>query len=203
MAKFNRKSLGLDETAIERILWNAFPIGSFMWWFGKQSKIPSGWIICDGRSITTYPDLVEVLGKNVAPNLVGTYTYIKGSTTPMVYQNAGIPNIYGAVSGAAVSTRIVTDSPGGSFFDTGTAAFRVLNTSSIDPAISVQGLNSQASRGYNDFDFHASKGQVWIDGSGRTNNTLDESDSRVVYGKSNTVTPPNISAIPIIKAKSH
>ena len=165
-----------------------------MWWFGKQSKIPSGWIICDGQSITAYPKLVEVLGSNNAPNLIGTYTYIKGSVTPMVYQNAGIPDIYGTVSGAAVSTNIVTPSPGGALFDNSGGALTALNSSSIDPAISLKGLNNQATRGYNDFDFLASKGQL-LDGQ-----LLDVSDSRVVYGKSNTVTPPNISAIPIMKA---
>ena len=104
------------------------------------------------------------------------------------------PDIYGTVSGAAVSTNIVTPSPGGALFDNSGGALTALNSSSIDPAISLKGLNNQATRGYNDFDFLASKGQL-LDGQ-----LLDVSDSRVVYGKSNTVTPPNISAIPIMKA---
>ena len=161
---FNRKSLGLDESAIERIMRHAFPIGSFMWWFGKQSKIPSGWIICDGRSIATYPDLVEVLGSNVAPNLVGTYTYIKGSTTPMVYQAASLPDHQHYITFARDQ---------------------------------FQGIRGNAGFG----DEIRDGTQTVITGAASETEGIYGRDQRINPNAPKTVTPPNVSAIPIMKAQ--
>lgn len=45
-----------------RLVWplNAVPVGSVFAYAGNQE--PKGWLICDGRDCSRYPDLVEVLG---------------------------------------------------------------------------------------------------------------------------------------------
>ena len=52
-------------------------------------------LLCDGQTISAddYPELVEVLGSNVLPNLNGRV--LQGGSTAGEYKEAGLPNITG------------------------------------------------------------------------------------------------------------
>ncbi len=55
----------------------AVPVGTIMMW--ATNTPPTGWVLCDGASITAYPQLVTVLGSNNAPNLEDRFPYGAGS----------------------------------------------------------------------------------------------------------------------------
>lgn len=52
------------------------PVGTIMMW--ATSTPPTGWVICNGQSITAYPQLVAILGSNNAPNLEDRFPYGAG-----------------------------------------------------------------------------------------------------------------------------
>lgn len=51
------------------------PIGSIIWWY--SSKLPPGFILCNGQSTSSYPKLAAVIGSKV-PNLLGKFIYGAG-----------------------------------------------------------------------------------------------------------------------------
>lgn len=142
------------------------PIGTFTWWFGLDSKIPSGWMRMDGSefSVTDYPELYEILGTNVLPNMMGRF--VKGSTIGQTIEAAGLPNIAGTIAGNLY----------------------LRDAGRLSGAFTTE---------QNELD-----GVVGVDWSDNMRGTIyfDASRSSQVYGNSDTVTPANISAIPIIKA---
>ena len=73
---------------------DGMPAGSFTWWFGLASKVPTGWLILDGStfSATEYPELYAVLGTNVLPRLTDG-RFIKGSMTSKVTENVGLSSL--------------------------------------------------------------------------------------------------------------
>jgi len=68
-----------------------FPVGSIIPWSGSQDFVPTGWIICNGATISTtrYPLLYEVIGN--------TYGGTEGSTfrlPPLTTNNKAIVDMY-------------------------------------------------------------------------------------------------------------
>lgn len=54
-------------------------------------------IECNGQTISAedYPELVQILGTNIVPNLNGRV--LQGSNTPNTFISAGLPNITGDI----------------------------------------------------------------------------------------------------------
>lgn len=73
------------------------PVGTIIAWPGSNAPTEGGtWLLCNGQSCATYPDLVAVVGNNV-PNLNGRF--LEGTTgTPRTFKEAGLPNIKGSIS---------------------------------------------------------------------------------------------------------
>ena len=72
---------------------------------------PRAWdylLLCDGSTVSAdnYPELCEVLGGNVLPNLVGRV--LQGGSVSGQYKAAGLPNITGQVGGNAATTSFST-----------------------------------------------------------------------------------------------
>lgn len=80
MAFERNKFLFKDES--ENVQVDGIPIGSFGWWFGPESTIPSDWVKLDGRTFDAeeYPSLYVALGTNTLPNLIGKS--VRGADTP-------------------------------------------------------------------------------------------------------------------------
>ena len=160
------------------------PIGTVLSFAGQTA--PHGYLLCDGASykVADYPHLYAVIGNTYGgdtenfnvPNLVDKF--IQGSTTSGTEKEAGIPNITGI---AGVLRRAT-----GAFY-----------RNDDDVVIRVQGSttgNEVAMSNSNINDFDASKGETKTDG------TLKTEDEAHVYGNSDTVQPPALTMVYIIKA---
>ena len=156
--------------------YSGLPIGTVIWWSGLAEKRPAGFLLLDGSTYDTtlYSELYAILGTDVLPNYIGRF--IKGSTTALVSEEAGLPNITGRIDIQ--------------YAEEHTGAFYTDGYNGWGGAYEV----SSGSKTINMFD--ASKGTVDKNG-----NYLSEDNSP--YGKSDTVTPANISAVPLIKAKHY
>ena len=63
---------------------NGVPTGTIVAFAGQEANVPKGWVLCDGRTLTTIPDsgnLVELIGNNV-PDLRGMF--LRGTGTSPV-----------------------------------------------------------------------------------------------------------------------
>ena len=68
---------------------NGVPTGTIVAFAGQEANIPKGWVLCDGRTLTTIPDsgnLVELIGNNV-PDLRGMF--LRGTGISPVNGQAG------------------------------------------------------------------------------------------------------------------
>ena len=73
---------------------DGLPVGSIIWWFGLESTIPAGWLICNGQSCSQYSKLCSILGTNTVPDLLNKF--IKASSTAGIHENAALPDISGS-----------------------------------------------------------------------------------------------------------
>lgn len=82
------------------------PTGCVIAWMGSASKIPSGFLLCNGANVsrTTYKNLFNAIGTTYgAGDGSSTFTlpklndgrFLEGSTAPGTKRNAGLPNITG------------------------------------------------------------------------------------------------------------
>ena len=141
--------------------------------FFAGSKAPKGWLVCDGSAVsrTDYDELFEVIGT--------TYGAGEGSTT------FNLPNLIDrfAGGGKSVGTKKEAglpnitgkvDSAWTAAFDSGTGCFSVQHLSGNPPAAST---------------YRESNNRM----------ILDASRSNPIYGSSDTVQPPSLVLLPIIK----
>ena len=159
------------------------PIGSIFAF--SSERIPLGFFICDGASykVAEYPDLYAVIGNTYGgddvnfnvPNLIDKF--IQGSTTSGTEKEAGLPNITGSIgnSGSA-NDQFLSDSTSASIKTKG--------------ALSITGYASKTSMANGSDNYNTPTGFGF-----------DASKSNAIYGKSNTVQPPALTMVYIIKAK--
>ena len=179
------------------------PVGSFTWWFGLPEKKPLNWLICNGNTFdeTVYPELYEILGSNTLPNLVGRFIKGVGGTTnsadptdksdlPNQPEEAGLPDIEGNICYAGHQTTPSTY---------GNGAFDATNTYQHELNFGNPGTAHTGNSGQVPMNFKASRGTVLSENDDDPTTYMTQEDSP--YGKSSTVTPANISAIPLIRAK--
>ncbi len=198
----------------------AMPVGSFMWWFGLESKIPEGWLKLDGSSFdaTKYPELYDILGSTRLPNMIDKF--IKGGNTGGVSQNAGLPNpsVSASLSNLTFTGTAKNISLSGT--PSGTISGGDHTHNYLYPSPNSEPRDSDNDGGYAIVTL--SKSTKTTTGTGAHTHTFTGSSmtlsgsytpsgsvsgsvsvsvgSTSIYGKSDTVTPANVSAIPIIKA---
>lgn len=176
-AKFRVRNKGTDRV----------PTGIVEFFAG--SKAPKGWLVCDGSAVsrTDYDELFEVIGTTYGagegsttfnlPNLLDRFA--EGGKSVGTKKKAGLPNINSGVGTSIFSNIRDLDSYGGWKKDTdyGHDALYVHTWSitNIDP------YNPKGGNGY--------------DGQLRFN----ASRSNPIYGSSDTVQPPSLVLLPIIK----
>lgn len=122
-------------------------------------------IECNGQTISAedYPELVQILGTNIVPNLNGRV--LQGSNTPNTFISAGLPNITGNI----LVCKYADNTP--MLRDEGTGAFsRPDNTAGVTHGWGTE-WRSNVTTTPSNFTFNASK-------------------SNSIYGNSTTVQPP-------------
>lgn len=189
--------------------YSGLPIGTVIWWPGEAAERPSGFLLLDGSTYDTdeYPELYAILKKNELPNYIGRF--VKGSIDAGDTEDAGIPEIYGQFSGVGESNASSTD-----IHPYGEGAIRpafagYTTDNAVESKLGVLVANTGGAAD-DVYAFRASLGQLKSKYLNYTDKELagkhsiafvGRSDS--VYGKSDTVTPANISAVPLIKAKHY
>lgn len=166
----------LSAAALNDLASAFLPAGVIMPYAGPVANVPSGWLPCDGRSVssTTYPKLFAAIGttwgyeENITENGV---TYFKlpdfrdrtlwGANTKALgtYIAAGLPNITGVVGAIGNDSRQST----GAFY------------------------------------YHSAGGKISKGENADYNAGFDASRSNSIYGKSSTVQPPAAAVNFIIK----
>ncbi len=141
---------------------------------------PTGYLICDGRAVerSAYPELFDAIGATYGEGDGSTTfnlpdligRFAEGSVTPGQYIEAGSPNIKGRL-GYLYRDYGLTD--GGGQSDTDSALYWANTTSA------VTGIGTNTAYGYNPI--------------------FDASRSNPIYGKSDTVQPPALTLLPVIK----
>lgn len=120
---------------------------------------------CNGQTISAedYPELVDLLGSNIVPNLNGRV--LQGSSTPNTFIDAGLPNItgYDCMGWAQVHLGVINNSGDCSGAFTGEIQIR---DGAYGAFASIE--NARVGRGI----------------------SFDASRSNAIYGKSDTVQPP-------------
>lgn len=159
------------------------PLGTVLSFAGQTA--PNGYLLCDGKSyaVADYPDLYAVIGNTYGgdstnfnvPNLVDKF--IQGSTASGTEKEAGLPNITGSISNASAGSndQFLTDSTSGSIKTSG--------------ALGIMAYKNRSSMGNGSDDYNTPSGF-----------NFDASKSNAIYGKSNTVQPPALTMVYIIKA---
>lgn len=153
------------------------PIGSIFAF--SSERIPLGFFICDGASykVAEYPDLYAVIGNTYGGDDVNFNVpnlvdkFIQGSTTSGTEKEAGLPNIEGSAKLYIAAV--------------GTAGVAYANGA-------MYGYEQKA----------LPKGTIKGEETGTTNNMVgfDASKSNPIYGNSDTVQPPALTMVYIIKA---
>ena len=153
--------------------------------YASSTTIPNGYLICDGSlyPVSEYPDLYAVIGNTYGgdtenfnvPNLVDKF--IQGSSTSGTEKEAGLPNITGSISnaGATQNDQFLTDSTSSGIKTNG--------------ALSIAGYASKTSMANGTDNFNTPTGFKF-----------DASKSNAIYGNSDTVQPPALTMVYIIKA---
>lgn len=158
------------------------PIGTVLSFAG--SIAPNGYLLCNGQSVAVadYPDLYAVIGNTYGgdtenfnvPNLIDKF--IQGSTTSGEEKEAGLPNITGSISNADASQndQFLTDSTSASVKTAG--------------ALAITAYKSRSSMSNGTDSFNSPSGFKF-----------DASKSNAIYGNSDTVQPPALTMVYIIK----
>lgn len=159
------------------------PLGTVLSFAG--STAPNGYLLCDGASYPTadYPHLYAVIGNTYGgdstnfnvPNLVDKF--IQGSNISGTEKEAGLPNITGSIgnSGSA-NDQFLSDSTSAGIKTKG--------------ALSITGYASKTSMANGSDNYNTPTGFGF-----------DASKSNAIYGNSDTVQPPALTMVYIIKAK--
>lgn len=73
------------------------PVGTIIAWASNTIPTEGGtWLECNGQSCSSYPALVNVLGKSTVPDYRGRF--LEGADTAGTVKEAGLPNILGTIS---------------------------------------------------------------------------------------------------------
>ena len=156
--------------------------GEFKWYAG--SSVPGGYLLCNGALINreTYKDLFAAIGTTYGagdgsttfalPNLIDRV--IQGAATAGTYKAAGLPNI---TATADVSYKVESNGVFMGMFRSAQGAISLEDTA-YPLGNPVVNKNNKA---YKTVKFNASKG------------------GSAIYGNSNTVQPPALTMLPIIK----
>ena len=158
----------------EDLHYSGLPIGTVIWWSGSAAERPAGFLLLDG---STYDiTLYPELYAILKTNVLPNYIgrFIKGSSIPNKYEAAGLPNITGHIPGEADYTASAVE-----YWKSVSGAFYKDTTTTSDTCGNAEADNDNYRIGFN------------------------ASLSNPIYGKSTTVTPENISAVPLIKAKHY
>lgn len=168
------------KTEVDTAFGLAMPVGTVLHYAG--STAPNGWLVCDGSEVSKeeyaqlYADIGTAYGTAtssdnfVLPNLIDRFA--QGSKTVGTQKEAGLPNITGSMSTTPVSSSI-QDSTG---------------------AICCDGYVE----GIKDVGFGS--GALWKGTSfGIGFLSINASRSNSIYGNSDTVQPPSLTLLPIIK----
>lgn len=164
------------------------PIGTLIAFLGNVP--PDGFLVCDGstHNIIDYPEFADFLnvqfgaidqfgGDGITtfgvPDL--TDTFIKGSSTAGVFEDAGLPNITGSLG---ATSNVYQDIFDGATFTETSALYCIYDSRNRQCNGNVSGYYSKLC-GIN----------------------FDANRNNKIYGKSNTVTPKNISVLYCIKVK--
>lgn len=160
-------------------------IGTIKWF--AMDKAPAGYLVCNGAALLTseYPKLYNAIGHKFQPsgqiaesntfylpNLINRVPWGSSDSVGTV-KNAGLPNITGALEGAAWSSNdnSLQNNCSGAF-----TQFKIVNNGEHYAAIWDQN-----------------------DGLRRAGTRLNASMSSVIYGRSDTVQPPALCLLPCIK----
>ena len=140
---------------------------------------PAGYLICDGRAVerSAYPELFDAIGATYGEGDGSTTfnlpdligRFAEGSVTPGTVKEAGLPNITGVANTVSIGKFFLGTS------DYGGAISSVTTVTNVDGSVPT-GLQTQTTG----IDFNASR-------------------SNTIYGKSNTVQPPALTLLPVIK----
>ena len=164
---------------LQRISYSSIPVGTVIW--SMAASVPAGFLLCNGATVgrSTYPDLADALGISSSaetfqlPNLIDKF--IEGSNVAGVVKDAGLPNITGEYK--AIGNY--------SIFWAGSAGGGISCTGAFSGDTDGQRSNSSAQSG-----------------NAPSRLLFDASRSSSIYGNSNTVQPPSVTALPCIKAFS-
>lgn len=184
----NTAATNADE-AVQRLQEEAgpVPVGTIIW--SAAATVPNGYLLCNGVAIgrAAYPDLFEAIGTMYGegdgsttfnlPNLIGKF--LEGSQTAGTIHEAGLPNI------------------------TGHEIFRFYGTNAnYDPMLVSQGAFYSGPSRTLTYTAGNMGESAKSNAAGTSLPTLgiDASRSSPVYGKSSTVQPPSVTALPCIKA---
>lgn len=123
---------------------------------------------CNGQTIseTDYPELVNILGTNIVPNLNGRV--LQGSNTPNTFIEAGLPNITG-------KARIYSEYNKKNYTVKNVYTGAFYWTDALEDSREAYGTTTNMASGSNDT---------------IRNVPFDASRCSAVYGKSSTVQPP-------------
>ena len=156
---------------------NGTPVGCIFPFAGIN--LPVGYLRCNGASykVADYPDLYAVIGNTYGGDTQNFNVpnlidkFIQGSTTSGTIKEAGLPNITG-------ETRYISESC----------------IWSSEPTGAFNGFHANKSKEINNVALSEDKnyGYYFI---------FDASRCSTIYGKSNTVQPPALTMVYIIKAK--
>lgn len=156
------------------------PIGSYIYFAG--SSVPDHYLLCNGAAVsrTDYADLYAVIGDTYGsgdgsttfnlPNLVDKF--LEGSGTSGTEKAAGLPNI----DGAFVVRGLITSGTARQIVNSSTALYSLSGT-----------------------DFGMINADVVGESTGSRSVNLDASRVNSIYGNSNTVQPPALTALPCIR----
>ena len=167
-----------DDTDIKaEIAKNGTPVGCIFPFAGIN--LPAGYLLCNGTSYkkTDYPDLYAVIGNKYGGDTENFKVpnlvdkFIQGSTTSGTTKAAGLPNITG-------DTRYISEGCVWSKEPSGAFNGYFANTS-----IEINNVALSANKHY---------GYYF---------SFDASRSNAIYGNSNTVQPPALTMVYIIKAR--
>lgn len=160
-------------------------IGTIKWF--AMDKAPAGYLVCNGAALLTseYPKLYNAIGHKFQPsgkiaesntfylpNLINRVPWGSSDSVGTV-KNAGLPNITGALEGAAwsLNDKSLLNNCSGAF-----TQFKIVN-------------NGEHCAG------------IWDQNAGlrRAGTRLNASMSSVIYGRSDTVQPPALCLLPCIR----
>ena len=175
----NGTCIGMD---VQRVFSTA-PLGTVLSYAGQIA--PYGYLLCDGASylVKDYPDLYAVIGNTYGgddtnfnvPNLIDKF--IQGSNTSGTEKEAGLPNITGSISNADAgqNDQFLTDSTS--------------STVKTEGALAITAYKNRSSMSNGTDSYTTPSGF-----------NFDASRSNAIYGNSDTVQPPALTMVYIIKA---